>query len=138
MADAEANPEREVKLKDRVIAIVDSRDSGGAAAALRQRGWDVDILTKESDAERLEPKQGGLSGALSKAAALFGDEMRIIDQIERTLSEGNQVLVVGADPERSTDAARILDQHGALSMWDFGSWTFVAVGSTDEGEEETG
>lgn len=127
-----------IALEDRVVAIVDGADSGGAANALRSRGWEVTILANESDVELLSPKQEGLSGALAKAAALFGDEMRIIDQIERALGEGNQALVVSGDPELSAAVAKILRDNGALSIWDFGSWTFVNVGSTDKGEEEAG
>lgn len=130
--------EDQLTLKDRAVAIVDSSDSGEAIAALRQSGWEVEVLQDESDAERLEAKQGGISGALSKAAAVFGDEMRIIDQIERALNDGNQVLLISSDPELSTAVARVLRDHNALSIWDFGSWTFVNVGSTEKGEEETG
>ncbi|MCA1735938.1 MAG: hypothetical protein LC739_07465 [Actinobacteria bacterium] len=120
------------------MATIDSTDTGKAGEALRQRGWEVEVLKHETDVERFRPKQGGLSGALSKAAAVFGDEMRILDQIERTLNDGNQVLLVRADQEHSAEVARVLRRHGALSIWDFGRWTFVNVGSTEEGEEETG
>jgi len=127
-----------IALEDRVIATVDADDTGQAIEALRSRGWEVEVLSGGSDAERLEPKQGGLSGVLAKAAAVFGDEMRIIDQIERTLVEGNQVLVVSADSDLSPAVVKVLQDHGALAIWDFGSWTFVKVGSTDKQEEEVG
>lgn len=120
-----------------MIAIVDSDDGGGAGAALSSRGWEVTTLKNESDVELLEPKKGGLSGALAKAAAVFGDEIRIIDQIERTLSERNQVLVVSGH-EDAAPVAKVLRDHGALSIWDFGTWTFVNVGTTEEAEEATG
>lgn len=146
-----------VELEDRVVAIVDSGDTdsgdtdsgdtdsgdtGGAAHALSERGFQVETLREEAEAFRLGPNQGGVGGALSKAAAIFGDEMRIVDQIGRALSEGNHVLVVSSGFEESADAreaaVRILREHGALAIWDFGSWTFVRAGSTEKGEEETG
>lgn len=126
-----------VKLEDRVVAVISSVDAGEAATALGSQGFGVEVLRSEADVERLEPKQGGLAGALSKAAALFGDEMRIIDQIERTLSEGNQVLVVTAG-DRADQAVRLLEEHGALATWDFGTWTWVKVTTTDREEDETG
>ena len=129
--------EEKLPLQDRVVATIDSGDSGMAISALKQRGWEVDVLKNEEDAERLGAKQGGIAGALSKAAAAFGDEMRIIDQIERTLMEGNQVVLVSADDENS-EVTKVLRAHGALAIWDFGTWTFVNAGSTEEGEEETG
>lgn len=129
--------DQHIPLQDRVIAIVDSDDGGGAATALSSRGWQVTTLKSEADVELLEPKTGGLSGALAKAAAFFGDEIRIIDQIERTLSEGNQVLVVTGH-EDAAPVVKVLRDHGALSIWDFGTWTFVNTGTSDEVEEETG
>ena len=131
----QANGPTALDLEDQVLAIVDRTDTGGAAAALRAQGFKVEALKEESDIERLEPNKGGIRGALSKAAAIFGDEYRIIDQIERALVEGNHVLVV-EDPTQA--AVRVLRQHGALAIWDFGSWTFVKVGSTEKGEEEVG
>jgi hypothetical protein len=128
--------EEKLTLDDQVVATIDSTDSGEAVAALRQAGWDVEVLKDPDDVERFGAKQEGVGGAISRAAAIFGDEMRILDQIERTIADGNQVLLVASD--QSTAVARVLRQNGALSIWDFGSWTFVNVGSTEEGEEETG
>jgi hypothetical protein len=135
------NPNEEsekIELEERVVAIVDGEDSGGAVEAVRAGGWEVTTLDSEAEVERLEPKQGGIAGALSKAAAVFGDEMRIIDQVERALADGNQVVIVTGDADQAPAIAKVLREHGALSIWDFRSWTFVNVGSTDQGEEETG
>ena len=130
--------EESLPLKDRVVATIDSADTGGVVSALKQRGWEVDLLRNEEDAERLGTNEGGIAGALKKVAAAFGDEMRIIDQIERTLVEGNQVVLVSPNEADSTEVNKVLQDHGALAIWDFGSWTFVKTGSTEEGEEETG
>jgi hypothetical protein len=131
-------PEEQIELDEHVVAIVDRDDSGGAVEALRSRNLAVEVLREEAEVERLQPKQGGVAGALKKAAAAFGDEMRIVDQIERALLDGTQVLIVEQDAQGSAGIAKLLREHGALSIWDFRTWTFVNVGTTDKGEEETG
>jgi hypothetical protein len=136
---AKSNEQAEkIELEERVVAIVDGEDSGGAVEAVRSGGWEVTTLDSEDEVERLEPEQGGVSGALAKAAAIFGDEMRIIDQIERSLADGNRVVIATVSGDQAPAVTKILREHGALSIWDFRGWTFVNVGSTDEGEEETG
>jgi hypothetical protein len=64
--------------------------------------------------------------------------MRIVDQIERALVDGNQVVIVTAGADEAPAVTKVLREHGAVSIWDFRGWTFVNVGTTEEGEEETG
>jgi hypothetical protein len=113
-----------VSLEGALLAVVEPGDPEGAAAAASAGGWAVSKLAGMEAVSRLRPKQPGLTGALSAAAAAFGDELRIADEIEAELRQGREVLVLSGGESRE-DASKVLRQHGALSVWDFGSWTFT-------------
>ena len=118
-----------LNLENCVLAIADPDAAERGAAALRERGLEVVELAGEEDVERLQPKRTGLSGLLSKAAAAMGDELRIMDAVDRALSEGERVLIVPVVDEQGPDASELLKENGARSVWEFRGWTFVKTGS---------
>jgi hypothetical protein len=67
---------------------------------------------------------------LSKVAAAFGDELRILEEIERALSQGHEVLIVRGDPNEYPEISRRLTEQGAAAVWDFRGWTFAKTGES--------
>jgi hypothetical protein len=116
-----------VSLENSVVATFGS-DPAEALAALGGRGLEALILSGPGDKEKLATFQKGLGGAVNRAAAAFGDELRIFEEIESELDRGNRVLIVETEPEAAGEVSQLLQQLGARSVWDFRKWTFTETG----------
>jgi hypothetical protein len=67
-------------------------------------------------------------------ALAFGDEVRIVDRLDRALEGGRAVIVVDVDDDRAADVATILEDHGGHDMWRLGEWSFNRIGREGSGE----
>lgn len=111
-------------LANKVVAILGPGQASEAVRSLRHTGAQVEEITSSRDLV-LPTEKPGLKGAVQKAAAAFGDELRIFEAIEDALQAGREIVVVdGGD----ADAAEILQEAGADTVWDFRDWTFTKAG----------
>lgn len=119
-----------------VVAIIDSQEHGReAVAALSGEQFDAELLDGDQGRAYLsEEHEDGLSGVLKKLALAFGDEVRIVDRLDRALEEGRSVIIVDADEEQAPAVATILEDHGGHDMWRLGEWSFNRIGSEGSGE----
>jgi hypothetical protein len=119
-----------------VVAIIDSREYGrDAVAALSGGQFDAELLDGEQGRAYLsEDHEEGLSGVLKKLALAIGDEVRVVDRLDRALEEGRSVIIVDADEDRAAEVATILEDHGGHDMWRLGEWSFNRIGSEGSGE----
>jgi len=129
-----------LELKHCAIAVFnDPDDLAAATVELDKIGFEYFVLEGEKGRESLQPKQEGLAAALQRMAAAFGDELRIIDRLDRSLANGDQVVIVKADDDQ-TDVIDMLTERGGHFLWQFRGWTFNSAGSAEEesaGSEET-
>ena len=119
------------ELEHCAIAVFD--DAGTMETAtdeLDAAGSEYVVLEGESGQESLQPKGEGLVGNLQKLAAAFGDELRVIDRLEKSLAEGARVLIVRAE-DRQPEVVEMLNDHGGRFLWQFRGWTFNSAGSGD-------
>ena len=119
-----------------VVAIIDSQDEGrDAVAALSGEQFDAELLNGEQGRALLtEDQEEGLTAVLKKLALAFGDEVRIVDRLDRALEDGRSVIVVNVDEDRAADVATVLEDHGGHDMWRLGEWSFNRIGSEGSGE----
>ena len=119
-----------------VVAIIDSQEEGReAVAALSGEQFDAEFLDGEQGRAYLtEDHEEGLTGVLKKLALAFGDEVRIVDRLDRALADGRSVVIVDADEEQAAEVATILEDHGGHDMWRLGEWSFNRIGSEGSGE----
>jgi len=124
-----------LELEDCAIAVFNNSDEmTGAIAELEKRGYEYFVLEGEAGQESLQPKQeGGVAATLQKLAAAFGDELRVIDRLDRSLAEGDLVLIVKAE-ERQPEVVEMLTEKGGRFLWQFRDWTFNSAGSAGEGK----
>jgi hypothetical protein len=73
---------------------------------------------------------------VKKLALAFGDEVRILDRLDKALETGRSVISVDVadDEERATRVATILEEHGGHDMWRLGEWSFNRIGQDGAGE----
>ena len=121
-----------------VVAIIDDAQEGQAAmAALAQQQFSAELLHGEEGRAHLnEDDEKGLSAAAKKIALAFGDEVRIIDRLDKALENGRSVVSVDVN-DNDDDAARvavILEEHGGHDMWRLGEWSFNRIGPEGSGE----
>ena len=117
------------ELEDCAIAVFDDAEMMKTATdQLDVTGFEYVVLEGESGQESLQPKQEGLIGNLQKLAAAFGDELRVIDRLERSLAEGARVLIVSAE-DHQPEVVELLNRHGGRFLWQFRGWTFNSAGS---------
>lgn len=121
-------PQSEVRLENSVVAIFGRDRADSALTAIEAAGRQVLRLSGPGDIDKLAPNQEGVRGTVSRLAAAFGDELRILEEIERALKNGRQVLIVPGDPDEHADISRSLTEQGATSVWDFRGWTFTKTG----------
>lgn len=120
------------ELEHCAIAVFDSAEKMKTATdQLDATGFDYFILEGESGQESLQPKQEGLVGNLQKLAAAFGDELRVIDRLDRSLAEGDRVLIVSAEGHQA-EVVEMLNSHGGRFLWQFRGWTFNSAGSAGD------
>jgi hypothetical protein len=122
-----------VDFENCVVAIVNADASLEMVAAVRSSGHEVMHLSSPEDADKLAANQEGLVGALSRMVAAYGDELRIMEDIGRALSEGKHALIVRVGSQESADISDLLKKNGAASIWDFRGWTFTKTGADDAG-----
>ena len=106
-----------------------------ASQALEQQGYDYYVLEGESGQQSLQAKQDGIGGIFERIAAAFGDELRIIDRLDRSLADGHRVVIVKAE-DKQEEVVQMLTEQGGRFLWQFRDWTFNPAGSAEE--KETG
>lgn len=121
-----------------VVAIIDDAEEGRAAVtALAQQQFSAELLHGEDGRSQLnEEDENALSAAVKKLALAFGDEMRIVDRLDKALQNGRLVVSVDVNDD-DDDAARvavILEEHGGHDMWRLGEWSFNRIGPEGSGE----
>ena len=121
-----------------VVAIIDDAEEARAAlAALAGEQFQADLLHGEEGRALLtEVDEEGLSAVAKKVALAFGDEMRIVDRLDKALESGRSVVSVNVadDEEQAARVAMILDEHGGHDMWRLGEWSFNRIGPEGSGE----
>lgn len=126
------------ELTGTVVAIIDSQEDGDAAvAALAGEQLQAELLYGEEGRAHLSQEdETGPSGVMKKLALAFGDEVRIVDRLDRALEAGRSVVIVDVedDEDKAADVARILEEHGGHDMWRLGEWSFNRIGGEGSGE----
>jgi hypothetical protein len=118
-----------------VVAIIDSHENGREAIAALAGEFDSELLHGEEGRANLSnDDEAGLSGLMKKLALAFGDEVRIVDRLDRALEGGRSVVVVNVDEERAAEVAVLLEDHGGHDMWRLGEWSFNRIGREGSGE----
>ena len=114
------------------VAVFKSADELAAATSELDKGsYEYYVLEGESGQESLQPKQEGVVPMLQRLAAAFGDELRIIDRLDRSLADGDTVVVVKAEDEQE-EVVKMLTAQGGHFLWQFREWTFNPAGSAEE------
>jgi hypothetical protein len=124
------------ELTGTVVAIIDSQEDGRAAvAALAGEQFEAELLQGEEGRAHLsEDDEGGVSGLMKKLALAFGDEVRVVDRLDKALEAGRSVILVDVDEEQAADVATVLEKHGGHDMWRLGEWSFNRIGREGSGE----
>jgi hypothetical protein len=119
-----------------VVAIIDDPEAGReAVAALAQEQFPAELLHGEEGRSHLAAGEGeGLSAAVKRLMLAFGDEVRILDRLDRALEGGRSVVSVDVDDEQAPRVAVILEEHGGHDMWRLGEWSFNRIGPEGSGE----
>ena len=121
-----------------VVAIIDDAEEGRAAvAALAQEQFTAELLHgEEGRAHLTEEDEKGLAAVAKKIAIAFGDEVRIVDRLDKALENGRSVVSVDVedDEEQAARVAVILEEHGGHDMWRLGEWSFNRIGPKGSGE----
>ena len=130
----------DIDLTDCAIAVFESAEELQAATEeLDTRGDEYYVLEGESGQRSLQAKQDGVAGVFERLAAAFGDELRIIDRLDRSLADGHRVVIVKAK-DNQEEVVEMLTEKGGRFLWQFRDWTFNPAGSAEEketGEPET-
>ena len=121
-----------------VVAIIDDAEDGRAAlVALVEAQFPAELLQgEEGRAHLTEADEKGLSAVAKKVALAFGDEVRIVDRLDKALQDGRSVVSVNVadDEEQAARVAVILEEHGGHDMWRLGEWSFNRIGPEGSGE----
>ena len=121
-----------------VVAIIDDPEEGRTAvAALAQEQFTAELLHgEEGRAHLTETEEQGLTAAAKKVALAFGDEVRIVDRLDKALENGRSVVSVdvAGDEDQAARVAVILQEHGGHDMWRLGEWSFNRIGPEGSGE----
>lgn len=125
-------PKWELDLHGQVVALF-GKDAGDAVEALRQKGFETVVLEGDEGRKALEPTgdRPGLGATLKKLAAIYGDELRIIERLDRALAEGKSLVAVTAEEEDKKSVVEVINAHGGESVWHFGEWTFEKIGDAE-------
>jgi hypothetical protein len=125
-------------LTNTVVAIMDPRADGkDAVADLTAAGYEVDVMHGAEGKDRLDPRgeRGGVMATVQRLINAFGDEFRVLDQLEAAVDEGKVVVSVDIDADDPGPAVDILREHGGTYIWKFDRWTFTRIGA-DEPEDD--
>jgi len=119
-----------------VVAVFDDHESGREALeALAAEQVPAELMSGEEGRAKLaRDDDAGLSAVLEKLALAFGDEVRILDRLDRELEMGAVVIWVDVEEDGVETVAVILEELGGRDMWRLGDWTFNRIGSEGSGE----
>jgi hypothetical protein len=131
MTERAPNTDETHDLENTVVAVLDAEPHAEEAAArLSAAGYDYEILKGEEGRQHLDPTgETGLIATLNRLISAFGDQHRILDQLDEALEEGKTVVSVRLDEKDPADAISILQDHGGHYVWRLGTWTFNRIGS---------
>jgi hypothetical protein len=115
---------------DTVVAIL--RDRGVAdevGSQLSAAGYDYEILEGEEGKTHLDPAgESGAGATLKRLLNAFGDQYRVLDELNDHLDEGSLVISVDSKPDEAGEAVAILQEHGGEFIWKLGAWTYTQIG----------
>ena len=121
-------------LEDCAIAVFEnSAKLEAATVELDNGGYEYYVLEGEEGQESLHPEQEGVAAKLQRLMAAFGDELRIIDRLERSLADGDRVVIVKAE-ENQPAVVDVLTKHSGRFLWQFRGWTFNSAGTANDND----
>ena len=127
--------EVEVELAHCAIAVFkDDEKLTEAMSELDKAGYEYYVLEGEAGQDSLQPKQEGVAATLKRLVSAFGDELRIMDRLDRSLAEGDQVVIVKAEDDQAA-VVDMLTERGGRFLWQFRGWTFNTAGSANTDDE---
>jgi hypothetical protein len=119
-------------LEDCAIAVFEDPDQvASAIVELDNAGYDYYVLEGEEGQASLHPEQEGVAAKLQRLVAAFGDELRVIDRLERSLADGDRVVIVKA-ADNQPAVIDMLTKQGGRFLWEFRGWTFNSAGTADD------
>jgi hypothetical protein len=123
---------QELDLHSQIVSLFGDKGDD-AANALAQKGYDVVVLKGDEGRKALEPTgdEPGLGAVLKKLAAIYGDELRIIERLDRELANGKTLVAVRAEEDQKPSVVELIKAYGGESVWHFGQWTFEKVGGAE-------
>lgn len=115
---------------DTVVAILDDEEVAGTVVEqLQAAEYDYELLHGEEGKAHLDT--GGVSGpgaTIKRLLNVFGDQYRVMEQLNTELERGKLVISIDSKPENAQDAVGILQDNGGEFIWKLGTWTFTQVG----------
>ena len=116
-------------LDNTVAAVIDSPEESEAAIdELRKAGFEFEVLRGEEGQEHLDPEgEEGLWATLKRMATALGDENRVLKRLDKELASGNTVISIDIGNGDSSEAIKILREHGGRYIWKFGDWAFTPI-----------
>ncbi|MFZ0627154.1 MAG: hypothetical protein WAN34_11720 [Acidimicrobiia bacterium] len=116
-------------LENTVVAVLDHpSETADIGLELAAAGYQYEILSGEDGRRRLDPGgQESLQATIKRIIDLFGDQYRVLEQLDTALAEDSLVVSVDTTPDEATDAVSILRDHGGRYIWKFGEWTFTKI-----------
>jgi hypothetical protein len=123
------------ELTGTVVGVIDDPEHArDAVKELRAAGFSVKTFHGEKQRVRLRDDDGeGLLPTVRRLLLAFGDETRILDNLDRALANGSTVISVEVTEDGAPRVSEILLQHGGHNAWRLGEWSFNRVGE-HEGE----
>lgn len=119
-----------------VVAIIDRHEEArDALSALATADFPAELLHgAEGQAHLSQEDDEGLTAVVKRLVLAFGDEIRILDRLDRALENGAAVVSVVVETDEADQVAVILEDHGGHDMWRLGEWSFNRIGSEGSGE----
>lgn len=114
---------------DTVVAVIpETTDLDSVAAELAAAGYEYELIQGESGKRHIDPDGAqGVGATFKRLLNAFGDQYRIIDQLNNELDEGRTVISIDAKPDEAGEAVRILEAANGEFIWKLGSWTYTQV-----------
>jgi hypothetical protein len=119
-----------------VVAVIDDHEQAREAlTALAAVGFKAELFHGDEGRAHLTVEEDdGISAIVKRLVLAFGDEVRILERLDRALAEGASVASVDIEAEEADQVAPILEAHGGHDMWRLGEWTFNRIGEDGSGE----
>jgi hypothetical protein len=113
-----------------VVAIIDDEDNAESAVErLGAAGYDYEVFRGEEGKAHLDSGgESGFGATLQRLLNAFGDQYRVIEQLDAELDKGNLVVSVESEPDDAGEAVRILQDSGGEFIWKLGTWTYTRIG----------